>query len=163
MGSETLVALLGPHLGQTAQRGLRSSWWFHTRHGTLDNAVSGHVHEETTLGNPRCCRDMASKSSQDGTLTLPDSRTLSQRNENSLQNMCYKKKVKRSQWKENQNMKNKVKAGETLQLAVKWFWLAGCVFEAKGALWGTPGLLTSVHFPAHNFATVLTNHSKKFI
>lgn len=94
---ETLVVLLGPHLGPIAQRGLHSSRWLHTRHRTLDSAVSGHTDEETTLGNPRCCRDTASKSSQDGNLTLPISRTLSQRNENSLQNMCSKKKVKRSQ------------------------------------------------------------------
>lgn len=91
---ETLVVLLGPHLGLIAQRGLHSSRWLHTRHRTLDSAVSGHTDEETTLGNPRCCHDTASKSSQDGNLTLPISRTLSQRNENSLQIMCSKKKVK---------------------------------------------------------------------
>lgn len=97
MGLETLVVLLGPHLGQIAQRGLHSSQRFHTRHGTLNNVVSGHRDEGTTLGNLRCCRDMASKASQDRSLTTSISWTLSQRNENSLQNMCYKKKVEKSQ------------------------------------------------------------------
>ena len=97
MGLETLVVLLGPNLGQIAQRGLHSSLRPHTRHGTLDNVINGHGDEGTTLGNPRCCRDMARKASQDRSLTMSISRTLSQRNENSLQNTCDKKKVERSQ------------------------------------------------------------------